>query len=68
MKTKQKRKLLLRYSPYTTGFLSMMMEILKYITIVGVFIIASRNASLVFASTKNYTVAPCPAIYPHFIG
>ena len=68
MKTKEKRKLLLRYNPYTTGLLSMVMEIWKYVAFAGVFVIATRNTCLVFASTTNYTMVPCPAIYPHFIG
>ena len=68
MKTKQKRKLLLRHNPYTTCLLSMVMEILKYIANVGVLVVATRNTSPVFASTNNYTMVPCPAIYPHFIG
>ena len=68
MKTKQKRKFLLRHKPYTRGLLSMVMEIWKYIANVGVLIVATRSTSLVFASTQHYTMAPCPAIYPHFIG
>ena len=68
MTTKQKRKLLRRHNPYTKGLLSIVVEIWKYIACVEVVIIAARNTSLVFASTKNYTMTPCPTIYPHFIG
>ena len=66
--TKQKEKPLQEHKPYTKGLLSTMMDIWQYILSVAIVVLATRNKYLVFASTKNYNMAPCPVIYPHFVG